>query len=183
MPKAEMSFSKDLVYVNSLYGFHNTLRYEISEENSIKSSLTVRSTFSGELHTEDKIYHIKPISKFFTIKAFEILLETSTIGRIEYWGWTWRKPKLLIYTKEHDEVWVFERNEPGLFKKRASPYMTKLTCGDKEVNYKIELEDSNNGKGILSRLSGVASFKENDRLVCHLGIYLNELLIFDEMNK
>lgn len=163
--------------------FHNTVNYDIVEENSVKSTLTIKSTLTGELQTEGNTYQIKPIIKFFTVSGFDILLGPDKIGRIEYWGWTWKKPKLIIKTQGGDQVWIFERNEPGLFKKRTNPYITKLKHQDREVDYEIELGNSGNGLESLRRLRGIASFNGDDRLPCQLGIYLNELLIFDEMEK
>lgn len=183
MTKERMSFTKNSVIVNPLYSFHNTVRYDVIEENLKKSTLTIFSTLTGELQTEDKTYHIKPIVKFFTVKGFEILLGTNKIGRIRYWGWSWKKPKLIIKTQGDDQVWIFERNEPRLFQKRTNSYITKLKHQDREVDYEIKLDKAGNGEESLRRLRGVASFNEDDRLPCQLGIYLNELLIFDEMDK
>ncbi|MFC5979486.1 hypothetical protein [Flavobacterium salmonis] len=179
----KISFTKKTVFVNPLYSFHNRMNYNIIDENSIKSTLMIMSTLTGELQTEGKTYHIKPISKFFTVKGFEILLESNKIGSIEYWGWIWKKPKLIINIQGDDQVWIFEKNEPGLFRKRTNPYITKMKYQGREVEYKIESDNSTSEKESLRRLSGTASFKEEDRLPCQLGIYLNELLIFDEMDK
>jgi hypothetical protein len=141
------------------------------------------SSLTSELHTDSRIYHIKPIIRFFSVKSFEILLDSNQIGRIEYWGWTWKKPKLIIKTQGYEQVWTFERNEPRLFRNRTNHYTTKLKHQDREVVYEIELDKSINVKENLNELKGVAYFDGDDRLQCHLGIYLNELLIFDEMDK
>ncbi len=178
-----MTFIKRPIFINSLYSFHNTVNYEIIEENSINSTLTVESTFTGTLQTEGETYHIKPVTEFFSVKDFEILLEANKVAKIEYWGWTWNKPKLIIKTEEFEEIWIFERNEPKLFKKRPNPYITKLICQNREVKYEIQLNDSSHEYKGLIGVSGLASFTDNDQLPCLLGIYLNELLIFDEMEK
>jgi hypothetical protein len=183
MSRENMSFTKNSVFVNPLYSFHNTVNYDIIEGNSIKSTLTILSTLTGELQTGGKTYHIKPVTKFFTVKGFEIVLGTDKIGRIEYWGWTWKKPKLIIKAQGDDQVWIFERNEPGLFQKRTNPYMTKLKHHDREVDYQIEVDNSSKGNESLRGLRGIGSFSGDDRLPCQLGIFLNELLIFDEMDK
>ncbi len=183
MIKEKISFTKNLNFVNPYYNFHNTCNYNIVENNSIKSSLKVMSSFTSELHTECKMYLIKPVTRFLTVKCFEVLLGSDQIGRIEYWGWTWKKPKLIIHDQGNEQVWIYERNEPKPFNNRTSPYTTKLKYQDREIVYEIELDKSINGNENLSELKGIAYFDEETRLPCLLGIFLNELLIFDEMDK
>lgn len=181
-----MNFTKDLLSMSSFYHFKNTVKYDIIEEPKLRSTLIIYSTLTADILMEHKTYHIKPVSNFFTIKGFEIISEQGKIGKIEYWGWTCRNPKLVIKNQKEDEVWIFDRNEPGFFKTRNNPYTTHLRSKDKLVSYDIQLNDfleGNSKNECLRKVEGMAYYNEDDRLVCLLGIYLNELLIFDEMEK
>jgi len=181
-----MNFTKDILAVSSFYDFKNTVKYDILEEETLKSTLIIHSTLTAKILTEGRKYYIKPVIKYLSLNALEILSEKGKIGEIKFWGWSWRNPKLVINNQGEDEVWIFNRNEPGFFKSRSNPYKTYLTFKEREISYDILLKNflvENTRNECLRRVEGMALFNENERLICLLGVYLNELLIFDEIDK
>jgi hypothetical protein len=180
MTRSKMSFSKEFVSANPFYNYKNTVRYNILEENLTKSTLTVYSTLTAELQTEGRKYSIKPttFARFF-VTGLEILSETSKIGR-------GTSSKVTINKGGIDEVWMFHAKGRWFGSRRSNPYTTKLKCGDKEIDYVIEMGDffsASNKNECLRNVNGTASFSNDDRLPSYLGIYLNELLIFNDMDK
>jgi hypothetical protein len=180
----KIQFSKYLNSENQYYNFINETEYVINDSNA--SQLKIINNLFAELEFNSRKYIIKPITNFFILNSFKILEDDIVIGKIDYWGWTWKKPKLKITINSEEQVWIFERYEPNLLKKRANPYKTKLTSESKQINFEIYNELLEVKKIKFKEkyyIKGTAIYGDNDKLVCLIGIFLNELLVFDEMEK
>lgn len=177
---------KKLLYKNSIYDFKNTILYEVIKDNEIFAQLKVESTFTVELFFDSKIFNIQAEGKFFNVKNFKIIEDNVQIGKIKFWGWTWNWPKIILSKNNKEETWEFDSNKPSIFQSRSDHIKTSLKKHNEIINYEIKLlnffsPDTRNE--CLREVDGEISFTGPNEFIAILGVYLNELLIFDEMDK
>lgn len=186
MERSELTFKKKLISVNSIYDYINTVAYEIFQGEKFVSLIEIKSTWTAEFNFDSQRFYIKPVIKFFILRRLEFLSEENIkLGDIHFGGWTWVKPKIVLIGM-NEEKWQFDTNSPSIFQRRENLYRTNLKFNGKTISYKFELGDflsENTKNDCLREVKGIINFDQSDFLVAILGIYLNELLIFDEMDK
>ncbi len=180
MQVKEFAFKKILISKNKFYNFKNIICYEVTNEEEKIAKIEINSTFTAKIDFDSNVYYIRALTKFFVVSKLEIFSsENIKIGEIDYWSWNWKKPKISIY----DKIWEFNKNL-SIFKNRKNNYFTFISRNTEIISYKIELgkffevEKKNN---CLRELNGTIEFDGNLSLIVIIGIYLNELLIFQEL--
>lgn len=181
MQVKEFTFKKILISKNKFYNFKNIICYEVTNEEEIIAKIEINSTFTAKIDFDSNVYFIRPLTRFFVLRKLEIFSsENIKIGEIDYWSWNWKKPKIFIYNK----IWEFNKNQPSFFKNRKNNYSTFLNGVNEMISYKIEIGEffgTNNQNNCLRELNGIITFEGNSNLIVIIGIYLNELLIFEEL--
>ncbi|WP_163410868.1 hypothetical protein [Flavobacterium ajazii] len=187
MLENEFVFKKFFISKNTFWNFKNIVCYEISKEEEIIARIEINSTFTAKIDYNSHEYFIRPLTRFSVLRKLEIFSsENLKIGEIDYWRWTWLRPKISIYDKYINENWEFDKNAPSFFKNRKNTYTTFLNDGNKIISYEIKLGsffEDNNKNDCLKELNGIIRFSGNSNLILILGVYLNELLVFEEMEK
>jgi hypothetical protein len=182
-----MNYRKKFISNNALYDYKNIITYEILIDNNIKSSIEIKSTFTADFLYESKLYKIRPVTNFIAVRKFEILTnENIKLGEIKYWNWPWINPYIIIYSSAGNIVWKFDRKEPSFFRSRSSEYNTELNSDRETILYNFQIgnyftPDTKND--CLREINGTIKCSGPNSLIGIIGIYLNELMIFDEMNK
>lgn len=180
-------FKKKLISQNSTFYYINTVQYDINSQSEHIASVVIKSFVTAEITVNNEIFHIKPIVKFWTVSRLNILTaQNQKIGQIHFWGWTWKKPTITLYKEGNNEVWKFQQYRPRLFQRTNSSYTTGLTNEDKSILYRFVTGNyftANTRNECLKELSGTIDFSGPFSPVSILGVYLNELLIFDQMDK
>lgn len=181
-----ITFKKKIASKNNFHHYINTVVYEVFNDDSLISILEIKNGLVAKFSYDESEYHIKPIVKFFIISKFEILLkENDKIGEIKYWGWNCKKPKITINSIEGKQIWIFNKNPAPFLKKRKDTYETFLDFNETSISYKISkgVFFSRTKNDSLRESFGTIHNFETNPLVGLVGLFLNELLIFDEMDK
>lgn len=185
MLENEFVFKKICISKNTFWNFKNTVCYEVSREEEIIARIEINSTFTAKIDYNSNVYFIRPLTRLFAVRKLEIFSsENLKIGEIDYWRWTWLRPKISIDDIHKNKTWEFDKNEPSIFRNRKNIYTTFLKGGNEIISYEIKLGKffgDNNKNNCLRELNGTIRFAGNSNLMLILGVYLNELLIFEEM--
>jgi len=185
MLENEFAFKKIFISKNAFWNYKNVVCYEVSKEGEIIARIEINSTFTAKIDYNSTVYFIRPLTRLFTLRKLEIFSsENIKIGEIDYWRWSWLRPKISIYDKHKNENWEFDENKPSIFKNRKDIYSTFLKDENEIISYEIRLGKffGNNDKNdCLRELNGIIKFTGNSNLMLILGVYLNELLLFEEM--
>lgn len=165
----------------------NIVCYEVSKEEEIIAKIEINSTFTAKIVYNSIVYFIRASTRLLAVRKLKIFSsENLKLGEIDYWRWTWLRPKIVIKDKHKNESWKFYKNKPSIFKNRKNIYNTFLKSENEIISYEIKLGNflgDTNKNNCLRELNGIIRFDGNSNLMLILGVYLNELLIFEEMEK
>lgn len=178
-----MFFNRKSISENYFFRNQNEIIYEISKNENFLTSLKIISNFTAEFTYLDRVYVIKPIVRFFTISRYKILLDNIEIGEIKYSGWNWIKPKIKIKLEENYEDWIFDPNKPSIIKNRKDTYDTFLSFKESVITYNMNRGDYLTKNKHKRGIFGTINDFEINPILGVIGLFLNELLIFDEMDK
>jgi hypothetical protein len=184
MQETKLSFKKIFVSKNTFWNYKNIVRYEVEKEGEIIGRIEINSTYTATIDYDSRTYHIKASTRLFVVRKLEVFLsENLKIGEIDYWR---RTPRISIYQTNRNDTWEFDENKPSFFGNRKNEYTTFLKGDNGIISYKIELGNffsDKNKNDCLRELNGIVNFGGQSSLIAILGIYINELLIFEEMEK
>lgn len=182
----KFTFKKVLISKHKFWSYKNVLAYIVGNEEKIIARIEVNSTFTAKIDYESRIYNVRALTRLFAINKLEVFSsENVKIGEIDYWRWN-GKPSISIHDTHGNETWEFDKNIPPLFSNRKNIYSTFLKDGNSKIFYEIEkgkFFKGGNGNDCLREVNGIVHFPGRFGLIAVLGIYINELLIFEEMTK
>ncbi|MCL9805492.1 hypothetical protein NAT51_08160 [Flavobacterium amniphilum] len=183
----KLSFKKVFISKSSLLDYRNNLLYEVSKNGEIIATIEINSTLTATIHYNSETYYIKPLTKFFRVKKLELFsAENFKIGEIDYWRWAWNKSKITLFGTDENETWEYDKNSPSFFSSRKNMYSTFLRKNNDTISYTIEsgkFFGNNTKNNCLREINGTIAFTGSCNLIMLLGVYLNELLIFEEAEK
>jgi hypothetical protein len=111
MLENEFAFKKIFVSKNSVWNFKNIVCYEVSKEEEIIARIEINSTFTVKIDYNSNVYFIRPLTRLFAVRKLEVFTsENLKIGEIDYWRWTWLRPKISIGDKHKNKTWEFDKS-------------------------------------------------------------------------
>ncbi|HOY42359.1 MAG TPA: hypothetical protein PLX60_10870 [Chitinophagales bacterium] len=184
IPTTELSFKKQIISIDAHWCHKNVVIYEINKDDKNIATIEINSIFTAKINYNSKTYLIRPKTKFVFIKKLEIFSsEDVKIGEIDYWRWTWLNPLILLFEANQTIEWEFDKN--GSFRNRSNNYITFIKSEKNTITYEIEFHntlDDNTTNNYLKKTNGKIKFIGDSSFITILGVFVNNILIYEDDN-